>query len=143
MKEMLRVLTPGGRISLCVWARLERCIFHNAFVKTVGDFFGSDAVSGFDMAFSLNTRDELHDLAVEAGFKDVTVTYRHQTIRHQNVSDYANGFVQATPIASKYLELPDSGKQRFGEQVAAMLSSYVDDLGLAAPMENHYLLATR
>jgi hypothetical protein len=71
------------------------------------------------------------------------VTYQHRTIRHSSADDYANGFIQATPVAAKYLELSDRDKQRFGERVTALLSSYVDDHGLAAPMENHYLLATR
>jgi len=143
MKEMARVLTPGGRVSLNVWGRLERCVFHNAFGSTVGTFLGSDAMSAFDMAFSLNTREELHDLAAGAGFKSIVVTYHHRTIRHTSVTDYANGFIQATPVAAKYLALSDRDKQGFGEQVTALLSGYVDDHGLASPMENHYLLATR
>jgi ubiquinone/menaquinone biosynthesis C-methylase UbiE len=143
MKEMARVLTPNGKISLSVWGKLERCVFHCAFAKTVGTFFGSDTMSTFDMAFSLNTREELHDLAAGAGFRDIAITYHHRTIRHASVDDYANGFIQAMPVAAKYLALPDSDKKRFGGQVAALPSDYVDDHGLAASMGSHYLLATR
>ncbi len=143
MNEMARVLTPGGRVALNVWGRLERYVFHNAFVSTVGTFLGSDAMSAFDMVFSPNSREELHDLAAAAGFKNIVVTYRNRTIQHASVKDYANGFIQATPVAAKYLALSDHDKQGSGEQVAALLSSCVDGHGLASPMENHYLLATR
>jgi len=143
MKEMARVLTPGGRVSLSVWGRLEGCVFHNAFAKTIGTFLGSDAMSAIEVAFSLNTREELHDLASGAGFESIEVPYQHRTIRHPSIADYANGFIQATPVAVKYLALSDRDKQGFGEQVTALLSGYVDDHGLASPMENHYLLATR
>jgi hypothetical protein len=73
------------------------------------------------MAFSLNTREELRDLAAGAGFRDIAVTFQHRTIRHASVEDYANGFIQATPVAAKYLALPDGDRKRFGGQVAALL----------------------
>jgi hypothetical protein len=105
------------------------------------NFFGSGTMSFFGMAFSLNTREELYDLATEAGFIDITVTYRHRTIRHASVEDMDS--FRGRPVAAKCLALRDSDKKRFGGQVADLLSGYVDDHGLAAPLENHYLLATR
>ena len=53
------------------------------------------------------------------------------------------GFVQASPVAGKFLALSEEDKQRFGAFIATRLSSYVDDAGMAVPQENHFLLAYR
>ena len=53
------------------------------------------------------------------------------------------GFVQASPVAGKFLALSEEDKQRFGAFIAKRLSSYVDDAGMAVPQENHFLLAYR
>ena len=42
MKEMARVLAPGGRIALNVWGALERQPFFVAAIDTIGQFLGED-----------------------------------------------------------------------------------------------------
>ena len=43
MKEMARVLAPGGRIALNVWGALERQPFFMALVDAIATFLGADA----------------------------------------------------------------------------------------------------
>ena len=62
MREMARVLAPGGRVSLNVWGALERQPFFVAAIDTIGQFLGADAQAPFHRAFSLNSADQLGDL---------------------------------------------------------------------------------
>jgi ubiquinone/menaquinone biosynthesis C-methylase UbiE len=143
MKEIARVLVPGGRVSLNVWGRIERQAFFAAFVDACAEFLGPETRAMFDLNFSLNTSEELHRLASGAGLKDAKVRFEHRTMRAPDASKYGMGFVQASPVAGNFLALSEENKQRFGAFIAKQLESYVDDAGMAVPQENHYLTAVR
>lgn len=143
VKEMARVLSPGGRVALNVWGALERQIFHAALVEGIGKFLGADAKSAFDLAFSLNSADELRKLAAGAGLTDICVRFEQRTMRYPTASGMATGFMGATPVTDQFLAMPDDRRSAFIAYVADQLTSYVDDAGLAAPMENHFLTATK
>jgi ubiquinone/menaquinone biosynthesis C-methylase UbiE len=143
IREMARVLAPGGRVSVNVWGSLDRQVFHSAVVKGIGAFFGADATKAFDLAFSLNTATDLRDLARDAGFKDVKIRFEHRTMRHPDPAEMTAGFMQSTPIASQFRALPGEKREAFINYVRDLLEGYIDDAGLAAPLENHFLTATR
>jgi ubiquinone/menaquinone biosynthesis C-methylase UbiE len=143
MKEMARVLAPGGRVALNVWGALDRQVFHSAIVDGVGTFFGPEAKTAFDSAFSLNTVDELRGLASGAGLKNIRVRFEHRTMRHPSAAEMAMGFMQATPLAGQFRILSEERRNAFAEHVSERLKGYIDDTGLAAPLENHFLTATQ
>jgi SAM-dependent methyltransferase len=143
VREMARVLAPGGRISLNVWGPIERQPFHAALLEAITTFLGDEHKAVFDLAFSLVTTKELHDLANAAGLKDAHVRFEHRTIRYPDVGQLADGFMQSTPIAGQYTALPMDKRKSFIERVASRLAAYIDDDGLASPMENHFLRAVR
>ena len=53
------------------------------------------------------------------------------------------GFMQATPIAGQFEAMPGGQQEAFIKRVSERLGDYIDDTGLAAPKENHFLKATR
>lgn len=143
MTEMRRVLTPGGRMALNVWGALERQPFHAALVDGVAMFLGKDAQSAFDLAFSLNTAAELQRLASDAGLRNVRVRFEHRTVRYPVPVQLVAGFMGATPVTEQFLGLSEDRRQAFITHVVERLASYVDDGGLAFPMENHFLTASK
>jgi SAM-dependent methyltransferase len=143
VKEMARVLVPGGRVSLNVWGPIERQPFHSSLLDAITTFLGPEHKSVFDLAFSLNTAEELHTLADAVGLRGARVRFEHRTIRHPDPDKFIDGFMRSTPIAAQYNALSADERDGFVKHARAALSPYLDDEGLAAPMENHFLYAMR
>jgi SAM-dependent methyltransferase len=143
MREMARVLAPGGRVSVNVWGALERQPFFTAAIEAIGEFLGADAQTPFYLAFSLNSADELRGLALDAGLENVRVRFEHRTMRYPVPARFVTGWVSGAPIAAQFLALRDDRKEAFITSVLERISTYVDDAGLAVPMENHFLTAAR
>jgi ubiquinone/menaquinone biosynthesis C-methylase UbiE len=143
MSEMARVLSPGGCLALNVWGALDRQPFHAAVIAGVGEFLGAEAEAAFDLAFSLNTADELRHLARDAGLNDIRVRFEHRTLRYPVSAGMVVGFMGATPVTPQFAALPDDDRKAFVAYVVGRLASYVDDAGLAVPVENHFLTALK
>ena len=143
MKEMTRVLAPGGRMSLNVWGALERQSFFVAACAAIGSFLGADAQASFDLAFSLNTAEELGQLARNAGLQNIHVRFDHRTVRHPAPARFVSGWIRGMPIAAQFLALSDDRKQALIADIVNRVAGYIDDGGLAIPMENHFLTASK
>jgi len=142
MKEMARVLRPGGRMSVAVWGAIERQPFYLALEEGFSRFL-PEARNAYEQAFSLNTADELRNLAVSAGLSDARVRFEHRTIRHPSLEEFLDGFMRGTKVSGLYVVLPHEAKADFVKYVGGLLRGYVDDGGMAFPLENHFLTATR
>jgi SAM-dependent methyltransferase len=142
MKEMARVLRPGGRVSLAVWGAIERQPFYLALEDGFSRFLPK-ARNAYDQAFSLNTADELRNIALNAGLRDARVRFEHRTIRYPSLREFVDGFMRGTKVSGLYVALPDEIQTDFVRHVTGLLEGYVDDEGLAFPLENHYLTAAR
>jgi SAM-dependent methyltransferase len=144
MRGMARVLAPGGRVALNVWGALDRQPFYVALVDGIAEFLGKDvAKSAFDLPFSLNTVSELRMLASDVGLERISIRFEHRTMRYPAPARMVAGFMIATPIASQFQALPPDRQRAFVDYVAERLTGYVDDAGLAVPMENHFLTAVK
>ena len=143
VKEMARVLAPGGRLALNVWGSLERQAFHAATLDGIARYLGAEARATFDLAFSLHSVAELRALADGAGLKRIQVRFEHRTVRFPSSAGFVIGFMGSTPVAAQFAALSDERREALVAHVVEQLSTYVDDNGLAAPMENHYLTAIK
>jgi ubiquinone/menaquinone biosynthesis C-methylase UbiE len=143
MREMARVLAPGGRIALNVWGALERQPFFVVAIDAIGTFLGADAQTPFYRAFSLNSADELRQLANDAGLRNVRVRFEHRTMRYPVLERFVTGWVSGAPITGQFLTLSDDHQRSFVARFVERLTDYVDDAGLAVPMENHFLTAEK
>ena len=113
MREMRRVLTPGGRLSLNVWGPLERQPFDVVYRDGVRAFFGPDALVPSTLGFSLNSSGELRRLATDAGFNDVQIWFEHRTARYPKLGEFLTGWTLASPNAGRFLAFSEEMRNRF------------------------------
>ena len=83
------------------------------------------------------------DACKRVGLQRISIRFEHRTMRYPLPAKMVAGFMIATPIASQFQALPLDRQSEFVDFVAERLAGYVDDAGLAVPMENHFLTAVK
>ena len=147
LREMARVLMPGGRVGLRVWRGLERQPFQTAVLAALDRhlFRGQDGPSRTAMLqpFSLADAADVRAFVADAGFHDIHIQIRTHLIRFPSVDAYTLGFLSATTIASEVAAMEEMARTRMVQEIVAALHPFVDDDGLAAPAEDHVVLARK
>jgi hypothetical protein len=98
---MHRVLAPGGRLAVNVWGPLERQPFDNIYREGLCAFFGAEALNPSTLGMSLNTYDELHKLALDAGLTGIQIRFENRTARYPDIREFLVGWTQASPNAAR------------------------------------------
>jgi ubiquinone/menaquinone biosynthesis C-methylase UbiE len=73
IREMRRVLRPGGRVAVAVWDRLENEPAYSAFVALLDRVAGKPAGDALRLPFNLGDPKELAAIFAGAGFPDAAV----------------------------------------------------------------------
>jgi len=64
-------------------------------------------------------------------------------LRFASAEGYVQGFLSATTIASEIAAMDEAKRTRMIQEIVAALHPFIDDEGLAAPAEDHAVLARK
>ncbi len=141
LREMRRVLVPGGRLALGVWRRLEHQPFYAALTDALERHVSAQAAASLRAAFTLGEAQELRALIADAGFRELHMRIRSRLTRWPSLEDYVFGYLAGAPMAPAVAALDDTARKAMLGHITTLLASYVDDDGLAAPWESHVVTA--
>ena len=141
LREMARVLVPGGRLVLWVWRALERQPFYVALLEALERHVRAGAGAPIRAAFTLADMAELRALVAGAGFRQVHIRITITPFRYPSVATYVQRYLSATPIASDIAAMDDPARTALLQDVTTALRAYVDDDGLVVPIEYHVVVA--
>ena len=143
VREMARVLGPGGRLVLRVWRALDRQPFYVALLEALERHMRAGVGAPILKAFTLADAAELRTFAIGAGFRDVHIRIRTNLIRYQSLEEYVLGYLRVfLSVASDVAAMTDDTIRRaLLQDVTAALRGFIDDDGLAVPMESHVVVA--
>jgi SAM-dependent methyltransferase len=143
LRDIRRVLMPSGHLVLSVWRQIAHCPWQRAVADALERHVSVEAALGIRGAFALGDREELRALASAAGFRAIRVRIDSQMIRYPSLDEFVPGYLSATPVAGIVAKLDQPTRAAILQEVKTSLRPYVDDDGLAAPIEAHVLVANQ
>lgn len=143
VKEVHRVLKPGGRVGIAVWSSIERSPGYLALSSALGRTIGSSAAKLLDELFALSDSSVISRSFSDGGFRDPVAT----TLSNNAVFSSAEEFTRAIAVGSIMrrtdVKFSEATLGLLTADVAAEMESYITENGLIFPMEAHLLTARK
>jgi len=141
LRDMRRVLGPGGRLAFTVWSAITDTPYFGALAHALGRHVSADAGSMARAPCALHDAQELHDLVASAGFQNVQVRPTIKTTWLPLPAEFVPGHHAALPIAQEVARLPADRRAAIVEDMTEALGKYVGGEQLALPAGVHVVTA--
>ena len=138
LREMHRVLAPGGRVVLGTPGPTPALF--EAIDEALNAHVGPGASMFVHAVFSVHDATEVRDLLVGAGFEDVVTETDTVPLRVPLPAEFFWQYVHSTPLAAVVGQLDDTARRALERDVVERCARFVD--GDATVMEPGLLLAT-
>jgi ubiquinone/menaquinone biosynthesis C-methylase UbiE len=144
LREMHRVLRPGGRLALSVWRPIGGspgfAVLAEALSHHIGPEAGALMTSG---PFGLSQAEDLRALIAGADFREITIRPAVKTLRYPSPDEFVRRYVAGSALAGPVTAASDDARAALLAEVTAGLRPYVDAEGLAFPIETNMAVAQR
>lgn len=125
LKEMYRVLTPGGRLVLNVPGPAG--IPFEIMAKSMERNISPEAGGFVSQVFCLNDTGEIRRLISNAGFRDPVVESENKMLSLPAPKEFLWQYIQSTPLAGFLAEADESSKTSLEEEVIGQWQQFVNN----------------
>jgi SAM-dependent methyltransferase len=140
LREMARVLVPGGRVVAMVWREIDRSPGFAALAEALGRTIGSDAEAVMRAPFGLSDVGELSALLSGAGLHDCAVRAETGTVRFASATSFVRSQIGGSPLAPIAAAAPASAREELLREVERALAPVTEPGSLWFPIEAHLAL---
>jgi ubiquinone/menaquinone biosynthesis C-methylase UbiE len=131
VREMRRVLRPGGRLSLVIWGEQSKCGWSAVF-PIVAEEVASDVCPLF---FRLGQQDALARLCADAKFQVVKYSRFTTTLTYADANEACDAAFVGGPVALAWSRFDDVVRARVRARYLEAIESWRDGRGYGIPGE--------
>jgi ubiquinone/menaquinone biosynthesis C-methylase UbiE len=143
LREMYRVMVPGGRLGLMVWRGIEHSPGFGSLAAALVRHVSSEAAGIMRAPFALADAEELRGLIAAAGFRDIAIRPVPGTVRFPSVARFVLDYVAGSPLAAHVAKVSDEARAAVVSEVGDALRPYLAAGGLAFPIEAYLASAKK
>jgi len=125
LREMQRVLAPGGRLIINVVGPKPRVFA--ILAETLARQIDPESSKFVDVVFSLHDPKELQHLISGAGFREVATQSDTRTLRLPAPEAFLWQYVQSTPLANAVEQVDDATRAALEREVVAKWQAFAED----------------
>jgi len=143
LREMYRVLAPGGRLVVAVFDSLENNPGYSAMTDVFARVAGNEVAQALRHPFLLGNIDKLKALCTESGLSSAEVTTHNGKAQFPDVRTMVLADVKGWfPLAG--IHLTDEQIDKVVQQLESAMQEYISsDEGLEFPMPAHFITASK
>jgi SAM-dependent methyltransferase len=141
LRELRRVTRPGGRLAFTVWSAIGDTPYFVALADALGRHVGAEAASMARAPCALHDTAALHDLVIEAGFRNVHVRPTIKATKLPLPAEFVPGYLAALPMTQTIAQLAAERRTALVGDITEALRSYVDGDQLTLPAGVHLVTA--
>lgn len=99
LAEMWRVLKPGGKLAVAVWASLDQTPGYSAMRDLLDRQFGGEAAASLDVPYSIGESTALEALFEQARVDSVDIVRRNDTARFPSIDEWVHTDIRGWTLA--------------------------------------------
>ena len=122
ISEMRRVIRPGGKIGVAVWASLEDTPGYAAVANLLNELFGPEVARSIEAPYSLGDTQKLGALFDAGGVHDVTIETIPGKARFDSIESWIYTDIKGWTLAEV---IDDDGYERLRREASKKLSRFV------------------
>jgi SAM-dependent methyltransferase len=135
LREMARVVEPGGLVVLMVWRTIERAPGFAALAAALGRTISAEAEALMRAPFVLGAPGELSGLLRLAGLRDVEIRPEAGEVRFASAAAFVASYVHGSPLAALVAAAPATAHDALVREVERSLDAFIHDGSLCFPIE--------
>ncbi len=126
VREMVRVLKPGGRMAVVVWDSLENTPGYARMTMLLQELFGEKVAATLRAPFILGEIEILRSIFVEAGFPEIEITTITGTARFPSIQDWVFTDIKGWTLADM---IDDQQYRLLLDRAKAVLKEFENEQG--------------
>ena len=141
LREMHRVVAPGGRLGLSVSRAPHHNPYNRVLAEAVARHLSPEAGATMLAPCAFGDREALRAVIAGGGFHEVRIRLAVLLLRFPSVEEFIPGALAATPLAGAVAALDAATSAALLSEIREAFRCYRDDEGVAVPMETHVVVA--